>query len=189
MRHLTLSSVAALSLLGGCIVYDNECPYSDGDHSYGDHDYDNGGDDVIQATYELTPGTISPGEVIISSLVSDMALDYETIVEVEFTSSQIRVCTTTARDDELLITIGATDSAAVGFVDLVITFEDGSSEVVQDALEVVSVGDDPGNPNDGSGGGSGGSGDTGDGTSGGSGDTGDGTSGGSGGSGDDSICG
>ncbi len=192
MRHLTLSAIAAVSLFSGCIVYDNECPYGD-DHEYGDHEYDHG-DDVVEAVYDLNPDTIAPGEVIISSLVSDMAVDYNTIVEIEFNSSDVRVCTTTARDDELLITIGATDTAIEGYLNMVITFEDGTSELVADAL-LVSFGDDgteDPNGGDGSGddGGSDGGGDDGGGDDGGD----DGSSGGSGDDGgsvddDDSICG
>ncbi|MDG1482673.1 MAG: hypothetical protein P8R54_23985 [Myxococcota bacterium] len=139
MRHLTLSIIAATSLFSGCIVYDNECAYEEG---YGDHEYDHDNrDDVVEAIYDLTPNTIAPGEVIISSLISDMALDYNTIVEVEFSSSDVRVCTTTARDDELLITIGATDAAMEGYLNMIITFEDGTSERIAEAL-LVSFGDD-----------------------------------------------
>ena len=173
------------SLFSGCIVYDNECPY-DEDHEYGDHEYDHDNrDDVVEAIYDLTPNTIAPGEVIISSLVSDMALDYETIVDVEFNSSDVRVCTTTARDDELLITIGATDVAIEGYLNMVITFEDGTTEQLTEAL-LVSFGDDgTEGPNDGGGndgGGNDGSGDDGGGSDG---------SGDDGGSieDDDSICG
>ncbi|MFT5681465.1 MAG: hypothetical protein ACI8RZ_002371 [Myxococcota bacterium] len=180
-RHLTLSALAAASLFSGCIVYDNECPYNDGDHDYGDHDYDSD-DDVIAAAYDLSPNTIAPGEVIISSLVSDMALDYDTIVEVEFTSSEVRVCTTTAREDELLITIGAVDTALEGYLDMVITFEDGTTEQVEDALLVTFGEDDSEDPN-----GDDGSGDGGDGGSDGGGDNGGGDDGTDGE--DDSICG
>ncbi len=196
MRHLTLSIIAAASLFSGCIVYDNECPYEEG-YEYGDHEYDHDRDDVIEAVYDLTPNTIAPGEVIISSLISDMALDYNTIVEVEFNSNDIRVCTTTARDDELLITIGATDVAMEGYLNMIITFEDGTSELISEALLVAFRDDGTEGPNDGDGGGSDGGGSDGGGSDGGGSDGGGSNGGGSNGSGDDggsledddSICG
>ena len=83
MRHSTLLTLLAAGFFSGCIVYDNHCPIDD-EYGYGDHG--DGSDDAVSASYELSPNVIAPGEVIISSLISDMALDYESIVEVVFTS-------------------------------------------------------------------------------------------------------
>jgi hypothetical protein len=205
MQHRTLLTLLAAGFFSGCVVYDNHCPLEGDDHNYGDHDY--GDDDAIAATYELSPNVIAPNEVIISSLISDMALDYESIVEVVFTSEEVQVCTTTARDEELLITIGATEFAAEGMVDMIIVFEGGQTETVVGALEITfdtggpNDSDDgssgPGNgSNDGSDGGSndGSDGGSNDGSDGGSNDgsdggSNDGSDGGSDDSFEDSICG
>ena len=153
MRHLTLSAVLTASLFSGCIVYDNNCPDRGYDHDgeYGyDHDYDN---EAPVAVYDLEPNTIYPGEAIISSLVSDMALNYETITEVSFNDDLIEVCTSTAREEELLLTVAASEFVLPGFVDMVITFETGEVVLVEGALEVLapSGGNDgtPGGGNDG----------------------------------------
>jgi hypothetical protein len=188
MQHRTLLTLLAAGFFSGCIVYDNHCPLEGDDHNYGDHDY--GNDDAVAAAYELSPNVIAPNEVIISSLISDMALDYESIVEVVFTSEEVEVCTTTARDEELLITIGATEYAAEGMVDMIIVFEGGKTETVVGALEVTF---DAGGPNDSDDGSSGPGNGSNDGSGGGSDDGSDDGSSGSGdgsdGSFGDSICG
>ena len=90
-------------------------------------------------TFTFTPDTASPGDIVITSLVSDSdEIDYSAITELVF-YGDIVDCTTSARDDELLATIALPDDAAEGEVDMVIIFEDGETIWVEGALNIVAA--------------------------------------------------
>jgi hypothetical protein len=174
MRITTLSAICSAAL-GGCVVYDNTCrdgEFPDGGHGWGDDT----GSEVAAPEFTVTPGEIVAGTTIIGSIEADVDFDYATIAEVEF-YGEIVVCTTQVREEELLITIYAPANATLGPVDLVLTFQDGQTWWLDDAMTIVGA--DDGGDGSGDGGSDGGTGDGG--ADGGSGGTGDGGAGGSGG--------
>ncbi|MEL6342881.1 MAG: hypothetical protein AAFV53_07090 [Myxococcota bacterium] len=204
MHKLTMTALLGASLTSGCVIYDNDCDYSDSGYwgiedgrDRPDSDHDDNDDDAPAIQFALNPSDIYPGEVIIASLTADMDIDYSSIVEVEFLSDDIVLCTSQAREDELLMTIGAADNAAYGAVDLVIIFDDGDTAYMNDAITILDPGSDnggnDGGGNDGGGsdgGGSDGGGSDGGGSDGGGSDGGGSDGGGSDGGGSDGgICG
>lgn len=89
--------------------------------------------------FSFTPNTASPGDIFITSLVSDSDdIDYSAIVDLVFYGDVVD-CTTSARDDELLATIALPEDAAEGEVDMVIMFEDGETIWVEGALNIVAA--------------------------------------------------
>lgn len=88
--------------------------------------------------FSLSPDTIDAGAVIITSLTSDQPVDFAAIEEVVFYSEFVQVCTYQARQDELLVSIGAAGNAADQAVDMVIVFEDGQTFYTGDALNVLA---------------------------------------------------
>ena len=90
-------------------------------------------------TFAFTPDTASPGDIFITSLVSDSdEIDYSAIADLIFYGDDVD-CTPSARDDELLATIALPDDAAEGEVDMVILFEDGETIWVEGALNIVAA--------------------------------------------------
>lgn len=90
-------------------------------------------------SFSFTPDTASPGDIFITSLVSDSEdIDYSAITDLVFYGDVVD-CTTSARDDELLATIALPDDAAEGEVDMVIIFEDGETIWVEGALNIVAA--------------------------------------------------
>ena len=178
---MRMTPLIVASLLSGCVVYDNDCPRDGSDVGY-DDDYntDYGEDEAPEPVYSLTPDTAAPGDVFIGSLISDQAVDFEAIVEVEFLSEDVQICTTQAREDELLLTIGVSEWAVGGEVDALITFDSGERTYVE-ALLVVTDGSGDGSSD--------GSGDSGSDGSSGDGSSGDGSTGSTDGESGSSVCG
>ena len=176
MRRLSLTALIGASLASGCVVYDNDCPADwEDDGLTGDHDRpdwgDSGGadDDDPTASYSLDPNVAEPGDVFIGSLTSDLALNYESITEIEFATPDVAPCTFQARSDELLITVGVEEFAALGSVDMIIRFEDGSADYVESIFEIVEDASNGGSGGDGGGDDGGGDDGSGDGGTGGNG--------------------
>jgi hypothetical protein len=166
MRRLSMSALIGVSLASGCVVYDNDCPseYDDNeqglDHDRPDYD-DTDGDEAPAPSYSLDPATAQPGDVFIASLTSDQAINYEAIVEIEFLTDDVTPCTFQARADELLVTVGVQDFAEIGPVDMLIVFEDGTTDYATRILTISlddGSGDDGDDGDDGGGGGTGGGG-------------------------------
>ena len=90
-------------------------------------------------TFAFTPDTAAPGDIFITSLVSDSDdIDYSAITELVFYGDVVD-CTTSARDDELLATIAIPEDAAEGAVDMVIMFENGENIWVEGALYITTT--------------------------------------------------
>lgn len=151
----------ALTQLAGCIIYEKDVVHH-GPHG-GCYDcgwYDTGDSGPVEdpdTAWTLDPNEIGAGETAILSLTSLPASDYGTISGLEFYGDVV-VCTSQARDEELLVTVSADAMAAAGPVDLVIEFTDGTAVWVDDALTVIGAnGEQPdgGGSSGGSGGGSG----------------------------------
>src|SRR5690349_2472162 len=112
-------SLFALASLAGCIIYEkdvihhgpHDCPgcgwYDTGDSG------DTGGAEPVETAWTLNPGEIQVGTTEILSLTSLPASDYGAIASLEFYGA-LTVCTTSVRDDELLVTLSADASAIVG---------------------------------------------------------------------------
>ena len=137
MRVPTLALLATTTL-GGCVIYDEggPCGFCGPKGGAG---VDTGvGDLAAEPVFWLDPATVEADTTAILSLQSDQAVDFATIVDLNFLGD-LSVCTSTAREDELLVTVSA--GATLGPVDLVITTEDGTSYFVDNALTIVEAGD------------------------------------------------
>ena len=133
MRTITFS---ALTLLGAtACIYDNNCP--DRQRTGQGELLDTGDAEGLDSPeYYLTPDVAMAGETVIVSLQSDQAVDYEAIQEISFLED-ISVCTTTAREDELLVTVAVHEAVIPGAVDLIIELEDGSHIFVEAGFTVL----------------------------------------------------
>lgn len=164
MKHLAITTLLGLSALSGCVIYDNDCPDKGTSDGQFDHDRpgsDNGDNDADRGPfYTLNPDIAAPGEIFIGTLISDEALNYDTIVDVEFSVDDVTVCTFQPRNDELLVTVGVAEDALGGSVDMFIHFEDGSMDTMPAILTIITddgsnpvedddgSSDDPSDPND-----------------------------------------
>lgn len=196
MNKLPLAAVLAVGFVSGCI-YDNQCDRY-GDDEYGEDGYgggpgdaggggpgDAGGGDTgagdehaITPEFWLTPNEALPGDTIIVSLESDDDTVEFAAVEDLFFTGGVRICTTSARPGELLITLYVEESAELGPIDLVVDFGGADRFFVEDAFFVVDEdGSTGGTGGGGSGGGGSDGGGSGGGTTGGGGSTGDGACG------------
>lgn len=141
MRLVHLSILAS-TLMGGCIIYEEKVVVR-GDH--GEEYCDDGpgsdgwDDQDIAPMYWLTPGIAAPGETLIVSLESDQAIDWESVSDLHF-YGDVSVCTTSARDDELLVTISVSPEALEGPVDMLIIFGEGEPAYVPAALTISGAG-------------------------------------------------
>ena len=108
----TLTALFAASFIGGCVIYDNDCPSQDyggleGDDGHDRPDFNDdtgsngGGDEEPAAAFFLDPDTAIPGDVFIASLTSDQAINFDAVVDVDFLSDDITLCTMQSRADEL----------------------------------------------------------------------------------------
>jgi len=136
MTFRILFTAAALS---GCAIYDNDCPegVERGSLDTAASDVDDI-DQPGQADPEfwLEPGVVAAGDTTILSLRSDEALQFDAVLAVEF-FGDVTVCTSQAREDELLVTITVDDSVLPGALDLLIEFNDGERYFVDSALIVT----------------------------------------------------
>ena len=85
----------------------------------------------------MTPDVAVAGETVILSLQSDEAVNFDTIEDILFLDGDISVCTMSARDDELLVTVAVSIENAPGAVDLLIDFEDGSHLFLEAGFTVL----------------------------------------------------
>lgn len=150
-------AVLALLFASGCI-YDNQCESDplagevDGEQPRGPGDggaqgpgdaggSDTGGTaDAISSTFFLTPAEALPGDTLIVSLASDEpGVDFSAVEDLLFTGD-IRICTSSARSDELLLTLYVEEDAEPGALDLVIDFGGSDRIFVEDAFFVVGEG-------------------------------------------------
>ncbi|MCB9778232.1 MAG: hypothetical protein H6742_06695 [Alphaproteobacteria bacterium] len=189
LAHRSLLLAGVFALTTGCVVYDDTCDdgsfWSD-DSGWGDDGYgDDGGDDARTVEFWMDPDTVHPGETLIAGLQADAPLDWSQVVEVEI-FGDITLCTTQARQDELLLTLAVDADARLGGVDLLLHMQDGDVFFIEDAMSVVA-GDGGGDASTDGGSGSDGSGSGSDGSGSGSGS--DGSGSGSGGSSDGSGAG
>lgn len=189
MRLVHLSILAS-TLMGGCIIYEEKVVVRGdrGDECCSDDPGQGWDDPAAEPLYWLTPALAAPGETLIVSLQSDQAIDWASVDDLYF-YGDVSVCTMSARDDELLVTISVSPESPEGPVDMLIIFAEGEPSYVPAALTISGAGggEATGDPADGSGGGGSGSGDGGG--SGGSGDPSDGSSGDPADGGDDWGCG
>ena len=97
-----------------------------------------GGDAQEELTFLLSPDVAQAGDVFITSLIADGtdAFDYARVEELVF-YGDVQVCTMQARGDELLISIGVSDSAPTREVDLVVVMDDGETHFAEAALTVL----------------------------------------------------
>ena len=130
MRTFSLFAVVAFGLTTGCALYDNDCPRNGQDNVQLDEPAPQ--QDPI---FMLTPNVAAPGDVFIASLESDHIINFDSIVNIEF-MGEVTICTTQARDEELLITIGVSEDAMDGTIDMLIEFDDGEFAYVESALTV-----------------------------------------------------
>ena len=146
-----------LALFGGGCVIDGGCPKAlddrwdndceddcvDTDTGGGDGDTGDTGEDPDKPdgsrdalTYALLPDAAAPGDTLITSLSADGALDWTQVSALSFLGD-ITVCSTQAREGELLVTVTVDAGATPGAVDLIIRFSDGENVLVEDAFEVL----------------------------------------------------
>jgi hypothetical protein len=131
MRTISLS---ILTLLSTACVYDNNCPDRQG---AGSGVTDTASEEGVDSPeYFLSPDASMAGETVILSLQSDQAVDFEAIETLNF-FEDISVCTMSARDDELLLTIAIDGAVIPGAVDLIIELEDGSHVFVESGFTVL----------------------------------------------------
>ncbi len=136
MRSMFLAPLFGLALsLGGCVVYDNDCP--DDMHMGG------GGAEAEDPAYWLTPDIASPGDTFIGSLESDQAVNFEAIADIQF-YGDVSICTSQARDEELILTVAVGVDASPGPVDALIVMENGTRVLVTEILVIDGIdgGDD-----------------------------------------------
>ena len=134
--------ILALLLCSAC-VYDNNCP-DDATRpiGHGDDSGDTGAADaLVETEYFFSPDAAMAGETVIISMRSDVSVDFSAIVEVSFLED-IGVCTMTARDDELLMSISIDEAVIPGAVDLVVEMEDGSHAFLEAAFTVLDPNSD-----------------------------------------------
>ena len=134
MRTITLSTIALLAA-AGC-VYDNNCP-DRGKVGKGELTDTGQEEEIASPEYFLTPDVAVAGETVILSLQSDEAVNFDTIEDILFLDGDISVCTMSARDDELLVTVAVSIDNTPGAVDLLIDFEDGSHLFLEAGFTVL----------------------------------------------------
>lgn len=134
MRTITLSTIAMLAATG--CVYDNNCPDRG---KVGKSELTDTGqeEEIASPEYFLTPDVAIAGETVILSLQSDEAVNFATIEDILFLDGDISVCTMSARDDELLLTVAVGVDNEPGAVDLLIDFEDGSHLFLEAGFTVL----------------------------------------------------
>jgi hypothetical protein len=132
MRTITLS---ALTLLSAC-VYDNNCP--DRQRGLAEDILDTGAEEgLVSPEYYLSPDAAMAGDTVILSLQSDQAVDFMAIEEIRFLDADVSVCTMTARDEELLLTISVHPDELPGGIDMIIHLEDGENIFVEAGFTIL----------------------------------------------------
>ena len=146
---MTIPALMTLLLTG--------CFFLDGDHGgygndcwdcygwdTGDYDYDannNDNNDDARTAISVNPDEIAPGEVSITSIVSNGAVSFEGAVEVDIFGDIYVIAIDTHNDQVIVVTIYAAVQATEGPVDVLITYANGASELLEGALAIT--GDTP----------------------------------------------
>ena len=129
--NLRLFTTLFATLVSGCIIHDNDCERSEDDLSFDTGQEDPGS--VDQPSFSLSPDQGLIGDTFIASIAADDEVDFSEVNEVFFLGD-VTICTTQARQGELLMTVSIDEQASQGAVDLVIGFEDGTAYLINDAL-------------------------------------------------------
>ena len=116
-----------------CVDADTGAGEDSGDTG-ADTDKPDGSRDALR--YTLLPDAAAPGDTLITSLSADGAIDWTQVSALSFLGD-ITVCSTQAREGELLVTVTVDGAATPGTVDLIIRFSDGENVLVEDAFEVL----------------------------------------------------
>ena len=130
-NELMLFTTLVTAVMSGCIIHDNDCERPEGELTFDTGEMDPGA--VGQFTFSLSPDQGVVGDTFITSVASDDDVNFAEINEVFFLG-EVTMCTTQARQGELLMTISIDEQAEEGAVDLVIGFEDGTAYLINDAL-------------------------------------------------------
>ena len=138
--------IALLTLSTGCISAgggdgkrgDYESWESEIEESFDQEDAteeeDDSPSDLTGALY-LTPDEAPPGSVFITSIRSDYALDWGSIINVE-AYGDIEICKTQALYDQLLLTVSIDRDVPESRVDFVIEYSDGDIDFIEDGLSI-----------------------------------------------------
>ena len=137
-NELMLFTTLVTAVMSGCIIHDNDCERPEGELTFDTGEQDPGA--IDQFTFSLSPDQGVVGDTFITSVASDDDVNFSEINEVFFLG-EVTICTTQARQGELLMTISIDEQAAEGAVDLVIGFEDGTAYLINDALFISQDGD------------------------------------------------
>lgn len=147
MRDISMI-LLSLSLVGGCVVYDEQLVYEDSGLAPG-QEVEAPGDsgelpddeDLIDALAYLEPSTGVLGSTVIVSLEGE--IEAEEVVGVRFFGDTgLRISSSTVRDGTLLMSLelgGGCDgeSGAAGMADLLVELQDGTAVFVEGAFEVL----------------------------------------------------
>jgi hypothetical protein len=138
MEILMRSLILAASLLGGCIIHDNDRVGSDGRDGTGpSHD----GEGEV-SPYQLIPDVAEAGTTIIVSVQSNLDVRLGDVTGLFF-FGDVEAGAMQAREDEVLVTVTIPLDAAPGSVDLLVEYEDGHGDFIDGAFTIFGEGELP----------------------------------------------
>ena len=120
----------------------DESDWEDSEHWEGD-DYeedeeseeDTPGPENVDGTYYTVPSEAAPGDVFLSALRSDDAIDWSQIVSIT-PYGDVTICNFIPLYDELLLTVKVTNEAPEGTVDLIVEYSNGDIDLVEDGFVI-----------------------------------------------------
>jgi hypothetical protein len=137
--------ILAASLLGGCIIHDND--RGDGDIRDGEGQAHQG--EAELSPYQLYPDVAEAGSTLIVSVQSNTDGPLGDVASIFF-FGDVETEAMQAREDEVLVTITIPVDAAPGPVDLLVEYSDGHGDFVDGALNIFSEGELPAGEDEGS---------------------------------------
>ena len=94
---------------------------------------DTPGPENVDGTYYTVPSEAAPGDVFLSALRSDDAIDWAQIVSIT-PYGDVTICSFMPLYDELLLTVKVKDAAPEGTVDLIVEYSNGDIDLVEDGF-------------------------------------------------------
>ena len=96
---------------------------------------ENTGPEDINGSYYIVPSHAAPGDVFLSALRSNDAIDWSQIVNIT-PYGDLTICSFMPLYDELLLTVEVADGASEGTVDLIIEYSNGDIDLVEDGFVI-----------------------------------------------------
>lgn len=114
---------------------DEDESLEDTDEDEADNSEDSTGPADINGTYYTVPSEAAPGDVFLSALRSDDAIDWSQIVEIT-PYGDVAICSFMPLYDELLLTVKVKADAPESTVDLIVEYSNGDIDLVEDGFTI-----------------------------------------------------